>query len=84
MNLGPYTQEEKREELAKLMREAAVEARAERFGDSLYTQRVKNPFAGGKFDGFDKPQNDWRKALSEAILYTDAAELLDGFEGVAK
>lgn len=79
MNLGPYTRAEKLAALRNMMKEAAVEARAEANRDDRYVQRFQNPFAGGFFDGFDKYQTDHRKALSEAILYTDAATLLDDF-----
>lgn len=74
----PYTREEKLDALRGMLREAAAEARAEVERDDRYIYRHKNPFAGGWFDGFDKPQDDHRKALSEAILHTDAATLLDG------
>lgn len=80
-----HTREEKLAELRFLMREAATEALGERGGIEAYKVRVKNVFAGDKFDGFDKPQTDRRKALSEAILHTDAAtlliEVLDGEGG---
>lgn len=72
-----YTREEKLDELRRMMREAAAEARGERDGNSAYRQSIKNPWAGARFDGFEKPQDDWRKTLSEAILNTDAATLLD-------
>lgn len=77
MYMTPYTKEEKLAKLRELLREAANEARAERDRDPNYFRSIKNPFAGGHFDGFDKAQTDWRKSLAEAILETDAATLLD-------
>lgn len=72
-----YTKEEKLDELRRIMREAATEARGERDRDPDYHRSIQNPWAGARFDGFEKPQDDWRKTLAEAILNTDAATLLD-------
>ncbi|QWS69392.1 hypothetical protein SEA_NECROPHOXINUS_26 [Microbacterium phage Necrophoxinus] len=77
MTQRTYTKEEKLDELRRIMREAAAEARGERDRDDAYIRRIANPFAGARFDGFETAQTDWRKTLSEAILYTDAATLLD-------
>lgn len=75
--VNTYTRDEKIERLRQMLKEAAAEARAERDGFEDYKVKVKNPFAGGWFDGFEKSQDDHRKALAEAILHTDAATFLD-------
>lgn len=75
--MNVYTRDDKIERLRQMIKEAAAEARAERDGLQDYKLRVKNPFAGGWFDGFEKMQDDHRKALAEAILHTDAGTLLD-------
>lgn len=72
-----FTRIEKVSVLRNMLVEAAVEARAEQNRAEGYVQQIKNPFAGIAFEGFETMQSDHRKALAEAILYTDAATLLD-------